>query len=79
MKLTKHEKRKAHKQFKCWITGQYIYIGDYYWRTEGFYLGRRFMVKSTDPTGSRLDSLLSKNRNHETWSRLFELTRDPNL
>lgn len=79
MKIVKHERRIARKQFKCWITGQDIMIGDYYWRTEGFYQGRRFMVKSSDPAGDRLDGLLLKNRDHATWVRLFNKTREPNL
>lgn len=71
MRIIKHEKRNAGKDFTCWLTGEPIPKGTPYWRTELFYQGRRIQIKTSDPRGEKLDKFLLQNRNHETWVKTF--------
>lgn len=74
MKITKHEKRAAGKEFTCWLTGKPIAKGDFYWRTEGFYQGRPFQLKTAHPAGEKTNHTMMVNRSHEVWVKVFNKT-----
>lgn len=75
MKIVKHEERKASKEFICWMTGELIQEGETYFRTEGYYMGRSFQLKSNKDEGKTTKAFLLQNRTHDVWKNVFNKTR----